>query len=138
MNAEQKLKHHILMKCPDIVAHLLDNRTELTAESIDEVYDSFRHDDCFSDMIYESIMEIRGGEVETGLPCDYSRHYESKAVAAKMLDGAWIGWTYWYGGGKHGEPDAVEWMDYAYLLDCKEEEKLVVVKTFSFPTDSNE
>jgi len=58
------------------------------------------------------------------------RHYESKAVAMKMPDGSWIGWTYWYGGGKHGEPEAIDWMNEAYDVDCHEEEKVVVVQTF--------
>ena len=35
-----------------------------------------------------------------------------------------------HGGGKHGEPEAIDWMDEAYDLDVTEEEKLVVVKTF--------
>lgn len=74
--------------------------------------------------------EIRGGEVETGLKCEWSHHYESKAVAMKMPDGSWVGWTYWYGGGKYGEPGAVEWMEDAYDLDCHEEAKMVIVRTF--------
>lgn len=36
-----------------------------------------------------------------------------------------------YGGGKHGEPEAIDWIEHAYNLDCIEEEKLVVVRTFS-------
>ena len=60
---------------------------------------------------------IRGCGVPTGLPCDYSRHYESKAVAAEMLDGSWVGWTYWYGGGKHGEPSGIPWMEDAYEVE---------------------
>jgi hypothetical protein len=53
---------------------------------------------------------MRGGEEETSLPCPGSRLYETKSVAAPMLDGTWVGWTYFYGGGKHGEPevDAVD------------------------------
>lgn len=75
--------------------------------------------------------EMREGAIETGLPCEHSRHYESKSVAAQASDGSWGGWTYWYGGGKHGEPESIDWMNEAYDLDCKEEEKLVVVRTFS-------
>jgi hypothetical protein len=78
---------------------------------------------------YES--EFRGGQVKTGLPCEWSRHYESVSVAARMSDGVWIGWTYWYGGGKHGEPEAIDWMSDAYELTCMEEEKVVTVRTFT-------
>jgi hypothetical protein len=68
--------------------------------------------------------------VETHLSCPSSRHYESDAVAAKAPDGSWVGWTYWYGGGKHGEPEAIDWIEDAYDVICAEEEKLVVVRTF--------
>lgn len=81
--------------------------------------------------------DFRSGDVETGLPCEYSRHYESKAVAAQMVDGSWVGWTYWYGGGKHGEPEAIDWIDDAYDLDVTEEEKLVVVRTWKKKEKAN-
>jgi len=70
--------------------------------------------------------ELRPGTHATGLPCEYSRHYESKAVAAQMLDGSWVGWTYWYGGGKHGEPGAVPWIEDAYDVTAKEVVKVVI------------
>jgi hypothetical protein len=61
---------------------------------------------------------------ETDIDCPGSRHCESKSVATKFGndDGTvtWIGWTYWYGGGKHGEPGAIEWIDDAYYLDVEE------------------
>lgn len=56
---------------------------------------------------------------ETGISSDYSRHYESKSVAKEIAPGVWVGWTYWYGGGKHGEPFEVPWIDDAYLLDVE-------------------
>lgn len=101
-----------------------------TEEEVDEVWEEF---DCLSD----AISEIRQGEVETDVPCDWSRHYESKSVAMKCVDGTWVGWTYWYGGGKHGEPETIDWMQYAYNLNVEEEEKLVVVRTFT-KLDENE
>lgn len=97
----------------------------LTEDTIDDLYEAF-HDD-----MYDLKNEFREGDVETNLPCDYSRHYESKSVAAKIPDGSWVGWTYWYGGGKHGEPEAIGWMEYAYDLDVIEEEKMVIVRTFT-------
>lgn len=101
-----------------------------TEEEVDKLWDEF-------DYLCDAKSEIREGDVETDVPCDYSRHYESKSVAMKCVDGTWVGWTYWYGGGKHGEPEAVDWMEYAYNLDVKEEEKLVVVRTFA-KVDENE
>src|SRR5690606_25201298 len=74
-----------------------------TNEEIEELYDEMLD----QDILWDAISEIRSGEHETGVPCDYSRHYESKSVAMKCVDNSWIGWTYWYGGGKYGEPEAI-------------------------------
>jgi hypothetical protein len=84
-----------------------------------------------SGITQDYLQDFRYGEEKTNIPCDFSRHYESDSVAAQMFDGSWVGWTYWHGGGKHGEPEAIDWIEYAYDLECKEEEKLVVVRTFS-------
>jgi hypothetical protein len=127
MTPEQKLKHAMLLWAAsnddDVV--LPD---AVTAENVDALYDELLVE---QDLHWDAKSEMRSGEVETGIPCDYSRHYESKAVAAKMPDGSWVGWTYWYGGGKHGEPEAIDWIEEAYDLTCTEEEKLVVVRTFT-------
>lgn len=125
MNPEQKIKLAILTKTAiwDGEAMIDDP----TAEQVDDLYQKLVDEDGH----WDAMNEIRSGEVETGLSCDWSRNYESKAVAMKNPDGSWVGWTYWYGGGKHGEPQAIDWMDEAYFLDCKEEEKTVIVQTFS-------
>ena len=97
-----------------------------TNEEIEELYDEMLD----QDMLWDAISEIRCGEHETEVPCDYSRHYESTSVAMKCVDNSWVGWTYWYGGGNHGEPEAVDWIEYAYNLDVEEKEQLVVVRKF--------
>ena len=123
MTPEQKIKHAIL----NIIAKWADAPApDVTAENVDELYEAA--DESY---VQEARSDVRSGEEETGLPCDWSRHYESKSVAAKMPDGSWVGWTYWYGGGKYGEPEAIDWMDDAYDLACTEEEKVVIVRTFS-------
>lgn len=106
---------------------------EVTEGNIESLWDKL----CETDTYYDAKGEVRGGEVETGLKCEWSRHYESRAVAAN-INGQWVGWIYWYGGGKHGEPQEVDWMEYAYLLDCKEEEKTVTVRIFTVaqPTEA--
>ena len=75
--------------------------------------------------------DFREGEEETKIQAEWSRHYETKSVAAKMFDGSWVGWTYWYGGGKHGEPEAMDWMGNAYDLGCEEKEELVINRYFT-------
>jgi hypothetical protein len=131
MTPEQKIKHLIMIRDADMMQQYGDDRAtvadDIAAHGIDKTFD-LRNEDWG---LQDAMEEVRGGEVETGLKCDWSRHYESKAVAAQAVDGSWVGWTYWYGGGRHGEPEAVEWMDSAYDLSCVEEEKVVTVRTFS-------
>lgn len=130
MTPEQKIKAAILQR--GIANEEIDATSqfeggivpEITAENVDEMFSDFY------DELQDTISEFRCGSVETNIPADWSRHYESKSVATQLPDGAWIGWTYWYGGGKHGEPEAVDWMDDAYCLDVTEEQKMVTVRTF--------
>jgi hypothetical protein len=125
MTPSQKIKHKMITQ--EIALGNIEAGEPITAENLDAEWDALEETDTFHDCMNE----FRCGEVETGLPCEWSRHYESKSVAAKMFDGSWVGWTYWYGGGKHGEPGAIDWMSDAYDLDCVEEEKLVTVRTFA-------
>lgn len=123
MTPEQKIMHAILVADAEASDNPLP---EITAENIKTVFD-LRNDEW---QLQDAIEEFRSGEVETpDIKCDWSRNYESKAVAAKMLDGSWVGWTYWYGGGKHGEPEAIDWMDSAYDLKVTGE-KVVTTLTF--------
>lgn len=121
MTPQQKIKHIILNLMADWAK---EPRPEVTAENVDELYDD-------AEDKQDAIYKVREGEVETKLPSQFSRHYEAKEVAAKAPDGSWVGWTYWYGGGKWGEPEAIDWMSEAYALNCAEEEKVVVVRTFT-------
>lgn len=125
MTNEQKLRWIILKQAHD--AGDITIPVNVTADNIDDLYEELMVE---QDLHWDYQSELRCGEVETGLPSPSSRHYESKSVAAKLPDGSWLGWTYWYGGGKHGEPEAIDWMNEAYELECAEEEKLVVVRTF--------
>ncbi len=130
MKPEFKIKYCILADyfCCELEGTLPDNLSE---EEVEELWDEHYEN------LYDTKYEFRNGQVETDVPCDYSRHYESKSVAAKCPNGEWVGWTYWYGGGKHGEPESIDWIEYAYDLNCKEEEKLVVVRTFSKLKEEN-
>jgi hypothetical protein len=125
MTPELKIKREILLSAakddPEQRAVPLDTEGAVRA-AWDNLVDLDIHWDYMSD--------FRSGGVETNLPCAWNRNYESKSVACKLSDGSWVGWTYWYGGGKHGEPEAIDWMQDAYDLECTEEEKLVVVRTF--------
>ncbi|MNQ94303.1 hypothetical protein D3C85_1098150 [compost metagenome] len=123
MKPEFKIKYYIL-------AQFYENEKEeqissiLTQDEVEELWDEYDEE------VYDYKYEFREGEVETNVEAPYSRHYESKSVAAQLPNGEWVGWTYWYGGGKHGDPEAIDWIEYAYDLDVTEEEKMVVVRTF--------
>ena len=126
MTPEQKLKWAILKTVATLESK---PAPPYPCENVDDLYDELEE----SGGHWDAKSELRSGSVETGIECEWSRHYESKSVAAKMPDGSWVGWTYWYGGGKHGEPEALDWMEDAYDLDCVEEEKMVVTRAFSKP-----
>jgi hypothetical protein len=129
MSPQHKIMREILLQATkDSPEEFKFAVTDLdTEEGINDAYDQLINADAYWD--YECA--FRQGQVETNIPPESSRHYCSRSVAMKTSDGSWVGWTYWYGGGKHGEPQSEPWMDYAYDLDCKEEEKLVLVRTFT-------
>ena len=96
------------------------------------------YEDIFSEHeIIDDAGEFRcsGEEVDIeGLTPGYSKHYEVDRVALKTKDGLYISWLYWHGGGKHGEPESIEWMreeDGACFVDCVETEELVTVRKYS-------
>jgi hypothetical protein len=124
MDAQQKVKWLILQ----VAARFNDTEApEYPCANVDELYDTLVENDAH----WDARDEVRCSGVETGLECEYSRNYESDAVAMQLPDKSWVGWTYWYGGGKHASPEAIEWIEDAYDLNCTEEEKVVVVRTFS-------
>lgn len=124
MTPEQKIKHAII----NISAEWSEKEAPLVSiDNVDDIYDELVENDEH----WDAKNEIREGQVETRIPCECSRHYESKSVAMQAPDGTWVGWTYWYGGGKHAEPDEIDWMDQSYDLDCKERERIVTVRDFT-------
>ena len=123
MTPEQKIKHAILVAD---AASSEEALPEISADNVDAIFED-RNDDW---QLQDAINEFRQGQVETpDIKCEWSRNYETKSVAAKMLDGSWVGWTYWYGGGKHGEPETIDWMGSAYDLKVTGE-KVVTTLTF--------
>ncbi len=125
MSPEEKVRFLILAKAGEW-NEIYKTAPDITPEALSTLWDMMVDNEDH----WDAISETREGEFETGLSCETSRHYESKSVAAKLPDGSWVGWTYWYGGGKHGEPEGVDWIEYAYDLTCAEEKKVVTVRTF--------
>jgi hypothetical protein len=125
MTPQQKLKHAILLKAVKF-KDIEPIDVPITKDNVDALYD----DQDVDGELQDARNDTRCSGQKTGLPCKYSRHYESDSVAAKMPDGSWVGWIYWYGGGKYGEPDAIDWIEDSYEVKCTEKEQLVVVRTF--------
>jgi hypothetical protein len=140
MTPEQILKAAILEHVAQSIKDDEDIELSLegpfdTEEKIDAAFELIE-EQYLDDQISEAESELRGSYThETGIQAQYSRHYESKAVARQFGD-KWVGWTYWYGGGKHGEPESVEWMEHAYFVEVKEETQVVLV--FSKPEEEGE
>lgn len=81
------------------------------------------------DIVREVVNELRYGEFNLSDEVDEDRYYSNREVGSSItgLEDTYLAWTYYFGGGKWGEPEAVEWMDDCYLVVEKEEVKLVKV-----------
>ena len=127
MTAEQKLKHLILIKHAELGRETPP--ADVTAENVDELYRAIEEP-------WDARSEVRCSGQDTHLPIprefyQVQRHYEGDSVARQYLDGSWIGWTYWHGGGKHGAPQEIDWIEYAYDVTVTEEPKTIIHRTFT-------
>jgi hypothetical protein len=130
MTPEYKIKKTILLGMQVWMKDFPEGFCGFKLESEDEIDETWDFlNSCY--YIQDSRNEFRRGTEETEIPCGFNRHYETDSVAAQMFDGSWVGWTYWYGGGKHGEPEAIDWMEYAYDLNCEEKEVTIIQRTFT-------
>ena len=124
MTAQQKVKALILMR----YRQWRNAVPALTKETIDATWQTLQE----MDNVRDAMNDIRSSGDSTGLPDrQWSRNYESDEVGAKLPDGSWVGWTHWHGGGKHGEPEAIDWISDAYDITCTEEQRLVTVRSFA-------
>ena len=124
MTAEEALKRELVSRYIELYKDDEDVNTDLDFScDIDDLYDS-----CAN--IFDLESDLRSGEVETDIEPPFNRHYESRSVAMKTEKYGWIGWTYWFGGGKHGCPEEIDWIGDAYFLDCEEKEVMTTVRTF--------
>ena len=114
-----------------VVSEYNSRITDFVAECVDqESYESMWYGiKSEFDEAYELEYEMREG-LETNLTSKTSsRHYEID-VHAMQVDGVWVAWDYYYGGGKHGEPEAFDWISNARIVDC--EEKVVTKVEYNF------
>lgn len=129
---EQQIKKCLVIKAIDSMDDKerarykdVDFETQESPEDFEEIYEDLR------DIIQDIEYDFRSGTDYTGLTTEgYSRNFEYDEVACKCC-GVWVGWTYWHGGGKHSEPEAIDWKKDAYFIDCVEEEVVAIKQTFS-------
>lgn len=131
MTPEQKLKWAILLKA--VAFEDIADPGAITDDNVDQLYED--HNQNWE--LQDARNEIRCSGQETSFPTPLSRHYECDSVAAQMPDGSWVGWNYWYGGGKHGEPEAIDWINHAYDLTCTEEQVMTTKRTFTKTVSSS-
>ena len=80
---------------------------------------------------FGALEDIRESGMTTNIIANGSSYYEVDFVARKF-DGVWIGWEYYYGGGKHANPSgAIDWTGTAIFLDVIEKEVTTIQQTFS-------
>lgn len=82
---------------------------------------------------YDAQQDIIQGHWRTDLDADFSRYCETKSVAILDNYGNYIGFTRYYGGGKHFEE--YSWYDTsienAYFLNCQEKEVMKIERTWA-------
>lgn len=102
----------------------ITSAVNINAENIGEVFEQFQQD--HDDYMYENMYALRESGKPSNIKCEqYSRYYELEEVAYQTKTGHWIGWTYWHGGGKHGEPEDIDWIPHAYFLDIVAEKQVI-------------
>ena len=121
-------------------ANILEDDVYLTLENARAIlFDAHFHfkegycNDCF----WSIADEFRYGGEEYNLDTkNYPRHYEIdfriKEITAEAESGEtisrWIGWNYYYGGGKHACPEDVDWISSAEFVKLVSEEVVTVTK----------
>jgi hypothetical protein len=121
ISAELAIKREILLQA--ILNDDYDWVKLRTEDDIDDAWNDFDDNYGYADA-------FRCSGIETGLSAPDSRHYECESVATRLADGKWVEWDYWHGGGKHGEPESIDWLSDARYIGCSEEIKSITVQTF--------
>lgn len=119
MTARDRIRQKIL--------HAATGEVFATADAVADAWTRLSDEGLYD--LDEATQRVRGGECPTDVPAPGSRHYATRSVAARMLDGTWVGWTFYHGGGRHGEPAQEPWMEAAYDLDVVE--VMMPVKVFT-------
>ena len=143
MDPEHKIKREIAKRCwegatpyEEYYRELLEGFDEFSIAPPDGDWEAMTEtevDECYmvmseTEFIGDYEAEFRSGDETVDLPCPHDGgHYEAKYVARQMLDGSWVAWTYYSGGGKHGYPEQIEWMYTAFNVLRREVTRVMKV-----------
>lgn len=99
-----------------------------TGDQIEAAYDLAVE----NDLHWDWRNEVRESGIETNLPAYAfsSRDYEVE-IHAQLIDNQWVAYPFYSGGGRHGQPEAVEWMEDAFFVDCEEKQVTITQRTFT-------
>ncbi len=136
-NLSESLRRPIVDDWTEADRELVSRFSSLSApKQVDALYAWAESNEGLSCEFSDYVGEVRRGGIDTDVEAPSSRHYESKSKGA-VIQSRWVGWTFWYGGGKHGTPDSMEWIDDAYFLECVEEQQVVTVRIFKKREEPN-
>lgn len=102
----------------------------INEHNIDGIFENVKEHDA----IIDATNEVRDSSdaLETHLtPQTSSREYDIDVMALK-IEGKWVAFDYYYGGGKFGQPEsAIDWMSTARIVQCDESVVQTVKRAFS-------
>ena len=125
MTPTQKIKWLVLDKAAQ---RREEDPPPYPCDDVDDLFAAAEGSDEICDALYDALGDVRASGEDTDIETKgWNRNYECKSIAAQLPDGSWVGWTYWYGGGKHDEPQNVPWMEDAYDVTMREEKRVVRV-----------
>lgn len=125
--AQQLLRKAVLEKAMQFGNIKAERLSLFEPNEIDELYESY---DRWGELA-DPWNEIRYSGVSCDLPATtWSRHYEVDSKAIK-IDDIWVQFDYYYGGGKHSEPEDFDYIHHAKIVDCEETQVTVTQYNFS-------
>lgn len=101
-----------------------------TGDQIDTLYDlEYANDQGY---FQDGRNEARHGIEAPEIDCPTSRNYEVDAHVGKLPDGSYVGWWFYYGGGKHSDAqNAIDWEAQAFDVNHKAEVITTTKHTFT-------
>ncbi len=126
MTPQQKIEEHILIHHCFSKGYIktIEDWEKLDGETQEQ------YEDEFQDEYADALEQFRWSGEECNLEPSYHPYFESKQVVARLYDGEWVSWTYWYGGGKHACPEDLPWLEDAFFVNCREWEETITAREF--------